>query len=191
MQRQWRNGLATACVLAGLLPAAGRAQAPTVTTWGDSITLQSTNLRLRLPADGVRWEERGVQGESGTTYYHLFGKLDRGHEIELEPYFPDVTMGGASCDGWVEHQQWLRQRLQSNGIRVGKEKSVDTPPWLPAAPGWNKRVWMSNACFDVGHQALLVVAMTDIKDRRAVEAVRTLLWYLGEAASQQKSGGTQ
>jgi len=161
------------------------AQAPAVSSWSDSVTLESVHLQMRLPADGVRWQERAVIGSDGTRYVHLFGKVKGGHLLEVAPRFEMQ----ASCDGWVEHMQSVFAILRSRGQDTPRERSATNPPWLPRATGWSERVWMGNACFDGGRQPMIIVidAWQELDNDHDITALRTLLWYLGEAAAQSRT----
>jgi len=178
--------VAAACALA-TVPAhaqsADSAAAPVVHAWGDSVTLQSNGLSLRLPADGVVWREiRDPNSRYGA--YMLVGDVRGAHQVQLKFWTHPQT---SACSSFVATQRGSLEQQRQLGLRTPQERVLNNPGWLPSNGGWDSLVWMSNACRNGVRQALVVTVddAFDLKDRRA-EAVRTLLWYLGEAATRQQ-----
>ena len=180
---------ATATIAAGVGMAqdAGADAAPPVESWGDSVTLKANGLALRFPADGVRWEER-ENPRSMYKSYVLVGTIAGVPEIRLSfwTYTPATT-----CDAWVAQQEGEMERSRRLGLKPPKVRVENSPAWLPRGGGWSQRVWGGNACHEGGAQLLVITMPGALKDRRAVQATRTLLWYLGDAALRQRDAASR
>ena len=163
--------------------AAAPATAPAVRHWGDSVTLQSNGLSLRFPADNVRWREvRDPNSRNGGTM--LVGEVRGARPIQLRFWTHPQT---GSCASFVVMQRGSFERMRRLGLRAPEERVLNNPDWLPPGGGWDSLVWMGNACRDGVREALIITVdeAYDLTDRRA-EALRTLLWYLGEAATRKQ-----
>lgn len=157
--------------------------APVVRNWGDSVTLRANGLSLRFPADGVRWREvRDPESRYGGTM--LVGEVRGARSVTMRFW---TRPQSNACADFVAIQRGMFERQRQLGLRPPEERVLNSPAWLPRGGGWDALVWMSNACRNGTRDALVVTVddAYDLTDRRA-EAVRTLLWFLGEAATRQQ-----
>jgi hypothetical protein len=158
------------------------AAAPAVQRWGDSVSLRTFGLSLRLPADGVRWREQADR-QSTSGAYDLVGEVNGVRERVTLKAWNDAE--GATCEAWIAVMRGRFERYRRLGMRVPEERVLESPAWLPQGDGWSPTVWNGNACRDGVRRALVVtVYIPDQPDPRAVEATRTMLWYLGAAAAR-------
>jgi hypothetical protein len=169
-----------------------RVQEPRVRAWGDSITLRPSGLRLRLPADGIRWEQQSGVSHGDTTYF-LVGTLPEGSTLSLRiDSVPAQVMGRnvGSCGDYLDAlKRGYAELGQRSGIRI-----LSRQDWIPRGSGWSSHViaigrTTLTACHDGGRRPLMVDTTDDPTSPLLALAARTLLWLVGAAAS--RTAGTR
>jgi hypothetical protein len=183
-------GAATAAMVVFVAGAcrATPAQEPRVRAWGDSVTLQPSGLRLRLPADGIRWEqENGVS--HGDTIHLLVGTLPDGATLSLQIDSVPSRVLGRRIGNCGDYLDLLKRSLAGPG-QGAAVRVLDHQDWVPRGSGWSAEVLAVGrttltACHDGGRRPLIVDTTDDPRDPRLVPPVRTLLWLVGDAARRR------
>jgi hypothetical protein len=163
-------------------------QEPRIRTWSDSITLRPSGLRVRLPADGVRWQqESGVS--HGDTVYVLVGiLLPEGTTVSLQIDFAPALVMGRSVGDCAAYLEALRRGYAPHDP-LSRLRIVSRPGWVPSGSGWSRRVIATDratqtACHDGGRRPVIVETSDDPGTPQVARAVRGLLRLVGDAASR-------